>query len=635
MLKAMRTGAQSMVIKLALFGMLVMAMAGLAVMDVTGMVRNGMTDTTVARVAGEKVSAQDFERMVNNTLHEKNIPRNVAATIGLPLQVLTQEINGRLFSHAARDLGIYTDDKSAAKSLRALLEPMVKEGVSEKDALNRMLTSMGMSEDRAVAAVKTQMATDTLLKSVSTGGHAPQILIDAAGKFRREQRKGDYFVLSAADAGKVDAPSDAALKEYYKTVAAQFAQPERRDIALLIIDKKSLGIEQKTDEATLKKYYEEHKADYTTPETRVIGQAVTDDEAVARAVYGVAKETKDLKKAVEIAGKGKAKFLKALAPTTEKEMPEELSAAAFKPQDAGAVEPVKSPLGWDVMYVEKITPGTVKSYESVRNDIAKETADDKSSEVLYEQANKIDDALAGGKTLAEVARERSLKPVSLTKVDATGTGIGGGKAGEGVPALAKVLEQAFRAQKGETPRMIEAPTGEFVIVAVNEVYPPENRPFEEVKAKVLDSWKQKETAGLLDRQSAKIAERLKGGEDFAKVAASFGKTPAATDWISRNTDAAKAKLDKALLPTLFSLPKDGAATAAPDEAGIIVVRLASHRTDPAPQTKEDLASFTATLDHALGQDATEQYRAALIAKYDVTINEKLVRDMFKAHEEEN
>lgn len=635
MLKTMRTGAQSIVVKLMLFGLLLMAMAGLAILDVQGMFRRGVSDTTVARVAGDKINASEFERIVSTNLRQRNIPQAVASKIGMPQQILAQEINTRMFAKAAVDAGIIIDDASAAKNIRQILQPLVQQGLSEKDALNRLVTNAGISEGVLVSTVKQQMATETLLGLVSSGVRAPQQMVADAMKYKYEQRRADYFKLGAADVGKLSEPSEDQLKEYYKTVSARYALPEYRSFDVVTLDKKALGVEQKAMDEDLKKYYDEHKADYSSPETRVVSQVVASDEATAKAVYDAAVKTKDLQKSAASAGKGKANFVKAQT-YAEKDMPVELSPSAFKGTAGEVLPPVQSALGWHVLYVEKVIPGTVKSYESVKADIAKELTDDKSAEALYEEANKIDDMLAGGKGLDEVAKQYNLKPVAFEKLSAQDVDASGKKPATALPVFDKVLEQAFRLSKGETSQLIEAPSGEFLIVGLRDIFPPADQPLDKVRGPVLESWKQKQASDLIDNQAAKITERLKMGESFEKVAASFGKTPTSTEFLTRDTDAAKAKLDHGFLPALFALEKTGDATSIGSGDSIVVLRLAARKTElPKEQSKEDVASLEAQIKRSLQNDILDQYRASLVSKYDVTINDKLVGDMFKTREDDS
>lgn len=630
MLKAMRTGAQSIVMKVFLFGLLLMAMAGLAMMDVQGMFRSGVSNTAVAKIGRDRISTVEADRIVSNVLQQQNIPPALAAQIGLPHQILTQEIGSRVFARAARDAGIIPDDKAVAREIGGILKPMVEQGLSKKEALGRLLANTGMSEPALVAAVRSQMASATLASLVASGARTPKQMLEDALKFKHEQRGADVFTLSAADLGKPARPSDAELQEYYKTVSARFSLPEYRAIDVLVLDKKSLGIEVKETEESLRAYYEDHKSDYTTPETRSIEQVVATDEAAAKAVYEAAKQSGNLQKAA-----GKNTYVKAQT-HAEKDMALELSAAAFKAEAGEILPPVESPLGWHVMRVAKITPASVKSFESVRDGLEKEIAADSAAEKLYEQANKIDDLLAGGAPLDEVAQQFGLKPVSFAKISAEGKDAAGNKVqSSSLPVFDKVLEAAFRTARGQTSQLIETPSGDFLVVGVRDIFPPQEQPLEKVRAAVLASWSEKETAETIDTQAAKINERLKMGETFEKIAASYNKTPRATGLLTRESDAAKAGLGRGALPALFALDKTGAATAVATGDTVTVLRLSTRKTEaPKGQSREETAALEAQIARSLQNDILDQYRTALFAEYGVKIYDDVLQDMFKPREGE-
>jgi len=634
MLKAMRTGSQSMIVKLVLFGLLLFAMVGLAMTDVQGMFRSGLSDTTVARVAGNKISSAEIEHIVAGELRQQGIPEAAAVQAGMPQRILGQEINGRIYGMAANDLGLLIDDHTAARSVKDLLKPMTSQGITPKDALNRALTHMGMTEEGLVSAVRAQTATDTLMRLLSGGAHAPKQMLDDALQFKYESRRGEYFKLTGADAGKVATPSEDELKAYYKTISSRFAVPEYRSLAVLVLDKKALGIAQGVPDADLKKYYADHQSDYGTPETRVVSQVVASDEASAKTIYEAAVKSKDLQAASQAAGKGKGNYIKPQA-MAEKDMPIELSPTAFKGKAGEVLPPLKSPLGWHVIYVQKINPGSAKSFESVKGEIEKEMSEDKSSEALYEQANKIDDMLGGGKTLDDVAAQFKLKPVAFAKIDAKGNGPDGRKIATDLPVFDKVLDKAFRLGKGETSQLIEAPTGAFLVVTAKDITPASEEPFEKVRAQVLDGWTKKQQTDLLDKQAAKIAERLKAGETFEKIAASSGKTISATDFVTRSADPAKLKLDRDFITALFALAKVGDVAPLNGDGGVTVLRLSARRVDlPKGENKEELAGLQGMLDRSLQSDILDQYRASLMAKYDVTINDKLMQQLFKPQAKE-
>lgn len=632
MLKAMRTGAQSVFIKFALFGMLLAAMLGLALMDSQGSFLNSLSDTAVARIGSNKISAAQLERMVSSNLRQQNISRSDAIKAGLPQQILLQEINGRLYGMAADDMGLLVDDATAAKSLHSFLQPLIAQGLTAKDALNRMLTDMGMSEAMLVSVLRTQTATDTLVNFVSGGTRAPQQLIDDAVKYRYESRKGEYFKLTSADPTvKPAAPSEDALNAYYKTIASRFALPEYRDIAVLKLDRQALGVAVKVEETDVRKHYDDHKADYTAPETRIIEQVVAKDETSAQSIYAAALKTKNVQKAAQ----GLGNYIKPRS-FAEKDLPVELSPAAFKADEGAIVAPVHSALGWHVLHVVKIEPSAVKPYDSVKAEIENNLTADKSAEALYEKSNAIDDMLAGGKTLEDVAAQFNLKPILIDRIDIKGMGADGKKNDGSLPVFDKVLDQTFHMSKGETSTLIEAPSGEFLSVNLRDIHPSEDQPLDKVRAQVLESWKEKQAADVRSTYAATIAARLKSGETFDKIAVSASKTAIATEFISRAAEAAdKAKLAPEAVSALFSLGKIGETTSLAVDDGVMVLRLIERRIDiPQEQNVEETTALRNMLDRAIKGDILEQYRTHLMAHYDVTINDTLVREGYKPKEDD-
>ena len=67
-MKTLRQGASHGVSKFLLFGLLMVAVGGLVLMDVGGFFRGGVSNSDVARVGREKISAQSFDRTVRITL---------------------------------------------------------------------------------------------------------------------------------------------------------------------------------------------------------------------------------------------------------------------------------------------------------------------------------------------------------------------------------------------------------------------------------------------------------------------------------------------------------------------------------------------------------------------------------------
>ena len=625
MLKQMREGAKSTFLKLILFGLLLLAMAGLVLMDYQGMFRQGVKNNTIVSYDGGKLTAPEFDRIVQSMLRSQNIRQSDAYRAGLPQQILKREIDNRLFSMAATDIGLRTGDVLAAKYVMDIITPLVEKGMSEKEALQRLLQVYGVSENQMVASLKSQIASQMLLNAISAGAHVPQQMINDILKYQHEWRRGEYFQLTAKDIGTNKDPSEAELKEYYSSISSQYALPEYRTLSVIVLDEKSLGDEILISEDRLKQYYDKNIADYQNPETRVISQVIASDEASAKLIYAEAVKTKDLQK---ITDNEKASYIKS-ATFTETAMAIELSKAAFSGEVGAVLEPLKSPLGWHILYIEKIIPSVIKPFESVKESIEKDLSQDKIYDALYKRANKLDDEIAGGKSVSDVAKENNIQEVILEKIDAFGIGKNGKKPDNEIPLFNKVVKNGFRLGKGAVSQLIETPKGAFVIVGVRDIFPSEQQPFDNVRKDVLAALKTRNQAKELDDKASKIIERLKQGESFSKIATEIKKTIQSTELVQRGTPADTAKMKDNLMKALFSLGRTGQATAISGDNSVTLLRLAERKVQSSKELgKEAAEEIEQLLNRSLAQDLQEQYLINLMVRYDVNINDKLMNEIY-------
>lgn len=630
MLQAMRTGAKSILIKTFLFGLLLLAMGGLALMDVQGMFRSGISSTTVAKIGSEKITSFEFGRLVDTALREQKIPRNEAYQAGIPRQILEQEINSRMFTKAARDLGIAIDDATVAQQIKTMLAPLVQGGMTEKEALDRLLSHFGITEKKLVSTIKAQMATDNLTDMITNGAFVPRQLVQDALRFRYEWRNGEYFRITAADTDKAGEPAAAELESYYKTVAMEYALPEYRTFSVLLLDKKGFGISDTASAADIRAWYDENKSDYAKAEQRVIAQIVAKDEDTAKAIYEAAKLSKDLVQASAEAVKGKkANYIKP-ATVAEADLPLEISTPAFKGAEDTVIEPVQSPLGWHVMHIQKVIAAATPAFEDVKADIEKELAQEKSAEKLYERANEVDDMVAGGKSLDEVAAAFGLKATRFENVDVAGKDMNGKAISTTMPLFDKAVENAFALDKGAVSQLIETPDGAFLLVETQDIAPAAPQPLDKVRSAVIKTWQEKRQGEILDAKAAKIMERLNLGESFDKVAADLKKKTESTGLLQRSAAAApSAKLERGIIPALFSIEKTGQATSVGGKDSVLILRLASRKTElPKDVSTEDSAAMKNLLTRSLRNDLLGAYRNGLMSKNKVNINDQLIRDLY-------
>ncbi|MEZ0225849.1 MAG: peptidyl-prolyl cis-trans isomerase [Alphaproteobacteria bacterium] len=634
MLKQMRSGAHSKILKYFFFGLLLMGTVGLALFGVQDVFRGGFHTQTVAKIGRDKISKVDLDRMVQDTLRARKISQEDAYRAGLPLATLEREINSRLFIRAANDLGIIIDDVTVRRQIDDLIKPMKAKGMTDKQALENILYAFNVTENRLVASLKAEIAVEKLSHALADGASAPRQMVDDFMKYRYEWRRGDYFKLSAADA-EVKDPSDAELQALYKAeIQNHYMQPEYRSFSVLLLDAQSLAGGEKKPQLDAKAFYEQNKAQFAEPEKRVVTE-IAADEALAQSIYSDLSGGKDVKKVVAEAPKGKVQ-LTTDTYTLETFIPDELAADVFKASSGALLPPKKGPFGKMIIArIDKVIPATPIPFAEAKDKIEKMLASERNSsansEALFARADEVNEMIGGGKTLAEVAQHYNMKTVAFDKIDLQGNDASGKPVDKhGIPDLDKVLKAVWGLEKGAASQPVASKTGEIMVAELHDVQPAQAKPFDSVRSDVVRAWKEKQAGLALDTKGAKIMERLNMGEPLEKVAESFGKSIQKTTLIQRQAAQQKGNtLEPGVMLALFSIDKIGRSTAVPGPGAITVLRLAERKIDaPKELSKEDVESMQAMLSQALQNDILEQFRKSLMAKYDVTIDEQALKEMY-------
>lgn len=634
MLQQMRTGAKSIFLKFILFGLLVLATIGLAFMDVQGMFRQGVSDSTVAKVGDEKITAPEFDRMVQTALRNQGLKQQEAYLAGFPRMVLEQEINNRLFALEARKIGLQVDDALAAAELKKILEPLKKEGLSDKAALDQLLRAYDMSEPQLVSILKSQIATQNLFQTAFANGRASEQLKVDAARYRSETREGRYVILNRKSIKDLPAPTEEELRAFYETVSREYVTPEYRSLSVIVLDAAAAAKEVKTSPDAIKAHYDEHISDYSEPEKRTVSQAVAKDEKLAKELLAKAQQETSLEKATKSFEKEKVTFVKA-GDFTQSEMAAELAEAAFAAKAGEIIGPLKSPLGWHVLHVEKTSPAVITPFEKVSKTIEEEILRDLSANALYDRANKIDDAVAGGKPLADIAREYGIDITTIPETDSFGKNARGTDVTTSLPAHERVLEQAFSLSKGAASSLIETPEGSFVLVSVDNITPAEKKSFEKIKTDVRERFIADRQMRTLQAEAEKIVERVKAGEKLDKIAAEKKEEIRSTGAIQRGKTPEESKIDRPLLNALFSLAKTGEATFVNREEEIVVLSLHARKIEASQSLKDDLdTSVEEVLNRSVQQSLMDQYRTALAKKYKVTVNDALIARVYSPADSE-
>ncbi len=575
-MKALREGAKGGIGRVILFGFMGMAVGGLVLMDVGGFFRTGTGNGNVLKIGKQSISIQEFDVDMRRQLSRVNLSPQDAYKLGYTNQILAGKVRQNLIQQAAIQNGVQIDKKRIAQHVSSLIAPMVQENDNPKDVLRQILASQGMSEGQFVASISNEISIGLITKAMGAGfSEISKAMIEDMYTYEKETRKVEYAPILSKNIKNIDDPTDEQLQALYNISKENYAILETRTVKMLRIKDKALKDSIEISEDELLYSYEEALESYFTPETITVEQALLDTEEQAKVAVKKLNKKKKLKNLVKAAAylgeqtKSSGEFLEAVekAITTNKEK-------------GAIIGPVQTPLGWNVTVIKKITPEHTKSFAEVKDQIKDELLEIAVLDQKYALAGTVDDLLASGASIEDIAEEVPVEITDLGNFNNFGLDANNKDALKNFDLgemRAPILEATRELLEGETSPVMEMDDGSFRAVYVEAITPKSYQPFEAVKPSIKKRWitDQKRAQAYKEARDI-VTEVVENNADFAKTAKARGYKIKKLSKLVKG-DEAKAPLVNAALGSLFEAPilepiiidiKGGAAVAIVTQADI-------------------------------------------------------------------
>ena len=628
MLNALRESSGSWVVKIFL-GLLVLSFAAWGIGDIFRLA----PDAAVVTVGDTKVSGyeflNDFNRQVRRMQQSlgPSFDSQQARQLGMVDQVIQQAVTRALYDHEVAELGLTMSDADIAAYIRKSSAFKNSFGQFDRLRFEQVIAQNGFNEQSYITASRRDLSRDQLFSSITSATRAPAPLVTAFYQFQGETRVFEVLSLPYGKVAGVAAPGEADLNAYHAANKNQFMAPEYRTLAYLTLRPEDLLDETLANDQEVAAAYEARLNEFTTQPSREVEQIVVAEEAEARKIAGRLKDGGDFYAvAKELADMDKASVK--LGRMMKVDLPEETAEHVFTLASGQIGEPVESGLGWHIFRVLEITEGGSKPLAEVRTQLIRDVKLEKAAETMIELANKIEDELAAGSSIREIAQGLNLNHGIVAAVDSRGLGRDGMVAA-GLPKAPEFIRDAFVLRPGDDGELKESGDGSYYLVQVDKIMATTLKPISQVRDDVRTAVLAERRAKAGAAQAAKLATEARTGKTLAELAKAGATSLTTLQPLTRQTAAAEPALGGALAKKLFGLQKGEVAEgAASNGSAHSVVRLISiARADP----KADKASRDRLADYvrnSMTQDVLAQYRAALRKKYDVEINDRIIDAMF-------
>ncbi|SON55057.1 Peptidyl-prolyl cis-trans isomerase D [Hartmannibacter diazotrophicus] len=622
MLDALRRGANTFVAKI-LLGLLV---ASFGVWGISGSLNFFQSDA-VATVGGEPVNVIEFQRTyerevrgISNQIGQP-ISSQQAAAFGLPQRVLGQIISEAALSRSAQDFGVGISDTTLANEI-ANDKTLQRDDKFDRAFFQQLLRNNGLTENQYVADRRNIELRKQVIDGLFGGMTPPKSLVEAIASYRSEVRDVDYVKIDKDTIGTIADPADEDLKTYFEAHKDTYKAPEYRTVEVMTLTPEVIADPAAVSEDDVKAEYERNQSAYGAPETRNVHQILFPNEEDAKAAKAKIDGGASFADIVKDRGMTDADADLGTI-TKDKIIDPAVADAAFSLTDGKVSDPIKTQFGSVLVMVSKINPPSIKPLADVEADIRKDLAERLAERNVLDMHDSIEDALAGGSTLKEVAERFKLKTETIADVDAQGRGTDG-QAMTGLPAAKDFLSEAFQSDIGVENAPLQIGRYGYTWYEIAKVTPARDRTLDEVHDKVLADWRSEETAKRIDAKASDLFKEVKDGKSLADVAAAADLTVETSEKFTRGTKS--PSIGKDAVEAAFGGPEGFAAmSAGPDGSSRLVMTVKDVVPVPYFAESAEAIDIASKLSDEMQNGLLSAYLDHLQTKLGVDINQTLLQ----------
>ncbi len=590
---------------------------------VSGYKSFGDDANTVAKVAGQSVTQQEWEaaqraRMdrMRQTFGAQFDPK-VFDTPETKRIVLEQLIAERALSAEITHEHLTVSDAALQEELMKVESLRKPDGSFDIEQYKLLLQAQGMTADMYDARQRHDLAQQQLTGAIQASAFMPRSVANQLADFNSQEREVQELVFPVADFMAQVKLTDAMVKAFYDKNADKFQIPEQVKVEYVVFNSAAVESQVTVSDAEVASFYTQNQKRFTAAEQRRASHILINAKKDASSADKAAAKAKaeailaQLRKAPgEFAKVAKAQSqdpasaeLGGDLDVIEKgALPKPVEDAIFSLKQGEISDVVASDFGYHIITVTSLKPATIKSLDDVKGEITAELKKQKSSKLYSEQAEMFTNTVyEQSDSLKPVADKLKLKVETVSNL-----------ARAPQPALgdtpfnnAKFLKAVFSDDALKNKRNTEAvDVGASTLIAgrVVEFKPATKRPLAEVDAQIRQRVTLDEAAKLAKLAGeAKLTAAKASGD-----AAGFGeaKVVARSKPGSMGVNAATAvlKADVSKLPAYVGVELGG--------QGYAVYRIGKV-SQPAQVDATARSAFQQQVGNAVAQQEMYGYLEAL------------------------
>lgn len=586
-------------------------------------------NTALATIGDRRIEPGEFQDTFRMQMAE--VARKLGAGVeptpeirrAVAAQTLDRMVGQAALAQEAKALGLVTPDSALTTAVQAMPGFRGRNGTFDKQQFNGVMRQNNLTEARFLDLMRADLTQQQLMTPVQSGVLTPDLPARALYAFQHEARTAEYveFAFAAAPAPPAPAPDD--LQRFYANNAARYSAPEFRRIKMVILSPEGLMRDVVIPDEDVAAYYQAHQADFVQPERRSVEVVIAADRdtALAIATPWIAGADWAGVQALAAERNASAAGLDAALPA---DFPApDLAVAVFAAPVDQVTGPVQSNAGWDVFRVTKVVTVN-QSLAAAEPAIRARLGRERAADLVYARTTKLEDAIAADPTLDSIPAELGAEGAS-GEMDVRGNTRAGDPAPlPGPDALRPALiAAAFAQSKNELPHLTEGPEGSYWALIVEDAEAPQLKPYDQVATEVLEDWEADQRRHTQDIEAAKLLATVKAGANLADASIVQGLRVQRSAPVSRPDGRTASPVPEELAQSLFKL-RPGEPTMIETPGAFLVATVADVTAPVFGADPVAAGQMRTTLTQSLGGDVATIFASAVRSRVRPTINRTML-----------
>ena len=477
-----------------------------------GDIFRGYNANILAKIGNRELNAQNylfnFNREVNRISNqlERIVTTEEAINSGLHYQILDRSLVELSANAASDEIGLIASDDAIKK--RILSTNAFKNAFNQFDRniFEQIIRQNGLTEDSFLVLERDSHVLSQLSKSVFKDINPPSALNDLLFRYQFERRNVDYIIISPDEISQEDEVDKNEIEIFYNENINLYKTEETRDFSVISLNVSTLSKLENVSDEEINIFYEDNKYNYYEPEKRsyyLIPYFSNEDATKALENYSsngdIEKILVDRNLNINDVDQGLITFDDGIS--------ESVSETAFNASLNQLSGPTESPFGPSLIYVNEIISEKEIKIEEIKDQIIIDIQKDKAKDKVYSLYGEIEDLRAEGKTLEEIAEEKSLSIESFQNINDVGQRIDGSIIKN--PSLEELINLIFLNDVDEDLEPYEDNEGNLNFFRIDNINYSQQIPINEAMESIRLSILENKSIENVKTKSEEIFDRLK------------------------------------------------------------------------------------------------------------------------------